>query len=191
MTESTPARSDSADVNHSASPTGSNAITKSPNEPGRSNSVSSLHLNPRSCVTCRRRKVRCDKKNPCNNCTKAGIDCIFPGPGRAPRTARKPPDTELLSRLRRLEGVVQSLGAQVDEDGGISKASGYLTSIQGDLNAIHREESPGWGNKDPKTAGSTPADKQLGRLVIDEGRSRYVSNAFWASMGDEVSTHSE
>lgn len=29
-------------------------------------------------------------------------------------------------------------------------------------------------------------DKHLGRLVINEDRSRYVSNQFWASMGDEI-----
>lgn len=29
-------------------------------------------------------------------------------------------------------------------------------------------------------------DKHLGRLVISEDRSRYVSNQFWASMGDEI-----
>lgn len=70
------------------------------------------HLNPRSCVTCRKRKVRCNKVEPaCENCSKAGIDCIYPAPGRAPRKPRKPPDAELLKRLRRLEGVVQGLGA--------------------------------------------------------------------------------
>ena len=77
-------------------------------------------LNPRSCTTCRRRKVRCNKRNPCSNCTKAGIECIFPAPGRAPRKAKKPADTELLARLRRLEGVVQTLGVHVEDDAGKS-----------------------------------------------------------------------
>jgi hypothetical protein len=29
-------------------------------------------------------------------------------------------------------------------------------------------------------------ENEFGRLVIDEGRSRYVSNRLWASLGDEV-----
>ena len=29
--------------------------------------------------------------------------------------------------------------------------------------------------------------KEFGRLVVEEGRSRYVSNKFWTSLGDEVS----
>ena len=89
-----------------------------PSNPARSASTSSATgLNPRSCVTCRRRKVRCNKENPCSNCVRAGIECVFPGPGRAPRRSRKPPDAELLARLKRLEGVVTSLGVEVGGDG--------------------------------------------------------------------------
>src|ERR1700749_5125414 len=89
---------------HKASP----ASQQSPN--GNSN------LNPRSCVTCRRRKVKCDKKPKCTNCVKAHIECIYPSPGRAPRKPRKPQDTELMERLRKLEGVVQMLGTQVQPE---------------------------------------------------------------------------
>merc|ERR1712072_515669 len=73
-------------------------------------------LNPRSCVTCRKRKVKCDRLYPCTNCNKAHIECVFPAPGRAPRKPRKPGDgrdKELLERLRRLEGVVKGMGVDV------------------------------------------------------------------------------
>ncbi len=145
--------------------------------PARSNSTSTSHLNPRSCVTCRRRKVRCNKENPCSNCTRAGIECVFPGPGRAPRKSRKPPDAELLARLKKLEGVVTSLGAQVDENGTLH------TAHKTDGQTHHASDSPenqaGEGHRNS-------IDRHLGRLVINEDRSRYVSNQFWASMGDEV-----
>jgi hypothetical protein len=45
--------------------------------------------NPRSCVTCKRRKVKCDRKSPCANCVKAQIQCKYPPPGRAPRQPRR------------------------------------------------------------------------------------------------------
>lgn len=161
------------------------------------------HLNPRSCVTCRRRKVRCNKHEPCANCVKAGIDCVFPGPGRAPRKSRKPPDAELLSRLRRLEGVVQNLGVQADEhagDGGVVapanlpglSTAGIRTNFGGAYHHPHQHqhqhrarsgESPGSDHDDSKRRS---LDKQLGRLVINEDRSRYVSNTFWTAMSDEV-----
>lgn len=86
----------------------------------------SAQLNPRSCVTCRRRKVRCDKHMPCSNCRRAQISCIFPAPGRAPRRPRPkdpnaPPkqpsserEIELMKRLRKLEGIVEDLSGQIE-----------------------------------------------------------------------------
>ena len=144
---------------------------------------SAPRLNPRSCVTCRRRKVRCNKENPCANCVRAGIDCVFPGPGRAPRKSRKPPDAELLTRLRRLEGVVHSLGAQVDENGVISPALTGSADIRARFGEAQRGDSP---NSDLSDSKRQSIDKNLGRLVINEDRSRYVSNAFWTGMSDEV-----
>ncbi|KAH8734650.1 fungal-specific transcription factor domain-containing protein [Ilyonectria robusta] len=82
-------------------------------------------INPRSCVTCRRRKVRCDKQMPCSNCRRAQIPCVFPAPGRAPRQPRPrdpnaPPknssqrEVELVKRLRKLEGIVEELSGQIE-----------------------------------------------------------------------------
>ena len=45
--------------------------------------------NPRTCVTCKRRKVKCDRISPCGNCIKAQIPCKYPPPGRAPRQPRR------------------------------------------------------------------------------------------------------
>ncbi|KAH0543582.1 hypothetical protein FGG08_002143 [Glutinoglossum americanum] len=116
-----------------------------------SKSPPSAHLNPRSCVTCRRRKVKCDKHSPCSNCTKAHIPCIFPERGRAVRRPRKPPDNELLKRLAKLEGVVEELSGQVAmEEGGVGAQ-------------FVKNEIPA-------------SEKESGRLVIDEGRSRYVDD---------------
>lgn len=86
----------------------------------------SAATNPRSCVTCRRRKVRCDKYMPCGNCRRAQILCVFPAPGRAPRRPRpKDPNApqkqhssereiELVKRLRKLEGIVEELSCQIE-----------------------------------------------------------------------------
>jgi hypothetical protein len=152
--------------------------------PAHASTPSAPRLNPRSCVTCRRRKVRCNKENPCANCVRAGIPCVFPGPGRAPRKSRKPPDAELLARLRRLEGVVHSLGAQVDENGVISPTT--LTG-SADIRARFGDAATGDSpTSDRSESHRQSLDKKLGRLVINEDRSRYVSNTFWTGMSDEV-----
>ena len=145
----------------------------------KSTSSAVVRLNPRSCVTCRRRKVRCNKEEPCANCTKAGIECIFPAPGRAPRKSRRPPDTELLARLKRLEGVVQSLGVQPDG-----------TPIENHRSVFSKERRLSQTGSDASSESNKRGsiDKPFGRLVINDDRSRYVSNSFWTGMGDEASS---
>lgn len=156
-------------------------------------------LNPRSCTTCRKRKVRCDKRHPCANCSKANVDCIFPGPGRAPRRSRKPPDTELLARLRRLEGVVQSLGKGLEDDGGSIEA---VAEVEPPKQPPGEEEDEdvslkscgprhdgglfGLHTANRETQQSEKLVKEFGRLTVEGGRSRYVSNKFWVSLSEEV-----
>lgn len=149
----------------------------------------SLAPNPRSCITCRRRKVKCDKKQPCSNCARAKIECIFPGPGRAPRKSRKPPDAELLERLRRLEGVVQTLNAQVEEhEQEAADRERDNSSRQGSVS-----ENCFAGNGASRNSPSVVVDNSVeglesrfGRLVVEKGRSRYINNSFWASLNNEV-----
>ncbi|KAL1632777.1 hypothetical protein SLS58_011324 [Diplodia intermedia] len=177
-----------------------------PSPPTHSHSISSASagassaLNPRSCVTCRRRKVKCDKKHPCTNCSKARIECIFPAPGRAPRKARKPPDAELLDRLRKLEGMVKTLGGATVEDGNAQPAEEGETPEP--PKEVRREPQVFVGMKPPHNPDSEecakyrylpPEDKTIagletrfGRLVVDEGRSRYINSSFWASLNNEV-----
>ena len=154
----------------------------------------------RSCVTCRRRKVRCNKRTPCSNCVKAGIECVFPPPGRAPRKSKRPHDAELLSRLRRLEGVIEHLSGKKSgaveplstvsspsqqEPGSASPQEGRQTTPQ--TQGVQAGKCPFVLDSDPKAVKPRNLEHDFGRLVIDEGRSRYVSNRLWASLGDEVS----
>ncbi|KAJ5824103.1 Transcription factor [Penicillium robsamsonii] len=159
----------------------------------------------RSCVTCRRRKVRCNKRSPCSNCTKAGIDCIFPPPGRAPRKSKRPPDAELLSRLRRLEGVIDHLRGSGNTEGASTSTQASSsttgsstvrseptapTSVSTEPSSVSTEppnQAPcPFEESDPKKLAPNKFKNEFGRLVIDEGRSRYVSNRLWASLGDEI-----
>ncbi|KAK4940915.1 hypothetical protein LTR10_019069 [Elasticomyces elasticus] len=171
-------------LDHGAQPTHVPLKQEASTNPSVAQKSSPPHLNPRSCVTCRRRKVRCNKKNPCANCTRAGIECIFPAPGRAPRKSRKPPDAELLARLRRLEGVVHSLGASVDDNGIVSPVVTGSADIRARFGDSQAGDSPSSDRSDYTKRQSI--DKHPGHLVISDDRSRYVSNAFWTSMTEEI-----
>lgn len=206
---------------HSASPEGvNNSPTASDNSPNNAlPGVSAANAprpapdtaSSRSCVTCRRRKVRCNKRSPCSNCVKAGIDCAFPPPGRAPRKSKRPPDAELLSRLRRLEGVIEHLSGKNPEAGGSTSVSptqpapstfdfsasttttttattSATAPAPASASAESKDQNGGcpFENDDPTKLKPGKFENEFGRLVIDEGRSRYVSNRLWASLGDEV-----
>jgi hypothetical protein len=59
-----------------------------------------------ACVLCQQRKVKCDRKTPCNNCTKSGVECV--SAAVAPRQRRRRfAEKELLDRLRHYEGLLR------------------------------------------------------------------------------------
>jgi len=59
-----------------------------------------------ACVLCQQRKVKCDRKTPCNNCTKAGVQCV--SAALVPRQRRRRfPERELLDRLRHYEELLR------------------------------------------------------------------------------------
>jgi Fungal Zn(2)-Cys(6) binuclear cluster domain len=92
-----------------------------------------------SCINCRRRKVRCDRRHPCAPCTRNKTECIFPVSGRIPRRGRdanypNPPaqkKAELLGHLRRLEAMVGDLSSQVEHAAAVSQGNHLMDSSTG------------------------------------------------------------
>lgn len=97
---------------------------------------------------------------------KGGEQCVFPGPKRAPRQLKRPPIAEVLAQLRQLEQEVQLLRAQAQQpaEAGASPLGHPLEEAAGPLEPGERE----------------------GRLVVKEGKSRYVGDAPSAVLGDKV-----
>ncbi|KAK0709941.1 hypothetical protein B0T26DRAFT_786864 [Lasiosphaeria miniovina] len=60
-----------------------------------------------ACVLCQQRKIKCNRRFPCSNCTRARIECV---PATlAPRRKRRPPpsERELLDRIRSYEHLLR------------------------------------------------------------------------------------
>ncbi|CAM1508012.1 Fc.00g048600.m01.CDS01 [Cosmosporella sp. VM-42] len=68
-----------------------------------------------SCASCRRRKVKCDKKSPCTNCVKHNIACISVEANRPRPRKKRFPEAELLARLRKYEAALTKLGVDPDD----------------------------------------------------------------------------
>ncbi|KAI1630144.1 fungal-specific transcription factor domain-containing protein [Exophiala viscosa] len=121
----------------------------------------------RSCVACRRRKIRCDRDQPCSYCTKLHLQCVYPGPDQA---GKKQPETQLLSRLERIETSLLRLESRIAN--------------------VPTPEIPESTRPDPFSHQGTPSGTQLtansttGRLVSEQGDTRYVTSSFWADLDE-------
>lgn len=180
---------------------------------GPSSQATSLRL--RSCLPCRRRKVRCDKEMPCSTCMRGQIPCLYPV-GREPRCTRSsnyatqpgtipPPESQLLERVKTLENMIEKLRGVVEisprsKTGSTSSFDQAAPELQPRLQAGSPDVSSG---QDPAgqdvgedmVTGDPDASVQaqdlhnkLGRLVLHEDSvgTRYVSDGFWAKLDEEV-----
>lgn len=162
----------------------------------------------RSCVTCRSRKVRCDKQSPCSNCRRANIACVLGSADHPPRWARRlerwtnnaatsdPPASQdvdpnvgkVMDRLRNLEVLVKELSGQLEQAHAASKSvAGASSDFNSPANSTQERDAA--SQKDEISAAhDSNVQKQFGRLVLQHaGDSRYVSSGFWSCINDEVS----
>lgn len=155
----------------------------------------------RTCTACRQRKVKCNRQQPCSHCIRSGCDCIYPiGRGRAPKRPRRFVEGQLVDKLARLETIIQRLasenGSNSKEPQGNADPEAEGSAVRpsqvaaGATGAAPETDSlqhalPG-DNGDPTTSLSS-LEGHLGRLVIDDKKSFYVSNPLWATMTNEVS----
>ncbi len=67
-----------------------------------------------SCVLCQQRKVRCDKKKPCSNCAKAGVECRVVAPQPPRRRKKRLQEKDLLEKLRKYEALLRENNISFD-----------------------------------------------------------------------------
>lgn len=109
-----------------------------------------------ACMSCRRRKIRCDTAKPhCGNCNRADIECIYPPEGRKKiqrmdiETNKDPETSKRLSRVEKMlklllekEGI--SDHTRDDDNGGSSDESDTISDIESgdeDLKTVSRDDS--------------------------------------------------
>ncbi|KAF2756554.1 hypothetical protein EJ05DRAFT_67500 [Pseudovirgaria hyperparasitica] len=73
-----------------------------------------------NCELCRQRKIKCDREDPCSNCKKNGLECIFIDRPKLPRGrngGRRSANDDLTARLRKLENMIASVAAARQSSG--------------------------------------------------------------------------
>lgn len=149
-------------------------------------------VSPWSCFPCRRRKIRCDRRYPCSQCSKGEIECSFPVSGRTPTrrhdlpsfASKKEKHDDLLGRLRRLEGFVAKLGTEVEGPDHNIRASAHGTTRA--LNSESMPPSAGGNQERATMADLDHVTHELGTLVTHDNESIYVGNWLWGVICDEV-----
>ena len=67
-----------------------------------------------ACVRCQHRKVKCDRKFPCANCTASHAQCVPATVTPRARRKRRFPERELLERLRKYEDLLRQNNVRFD-----------------------------------------------------------------------------
>lgn len=151
----------------------------SPDAP-RSAGQSNWHsLSSRSCVTCHRRKVRCDRKVPCTNCSKGDWTCVYPSKGRD--SSRKPPSLQdVTDRLERVEAM---LLRYCDDQG----ASRRLAEHEGQGTFVAQDSIQSSTENPPQNFGQRSRPWEL--LLNDGQRVQYVNNSNLKDLLQDVSDY--
>ncbi|OCL05728.1 hypothetical protein AOQ84DRAFT_412861 [Glonium stellatum] len=59
------------------------------------------------CITCTRRKIKCDKLSPCSSCSKSQSECVYRAPAPSQRHRKRPADEDLLSKISEYEDLLR------------------------------------------------------------------------------------
>ncbi|KKY25378.1 putative fungal specific transcription factor domain-containing protein [Phaeomoniella chlamydospora] len=137
------------------------------------NDVPVSRLAQKPCLNCRRRKVKCDRGNPCLECLRFAKTCNYDDPN--PGLEQSPPSLvqqeELLSRLDKLE---KSLEQRAD-------ASLSQTLIPLTLRA------PSGASLDHESISDRDNQRiESGSLIIERGQSLYLAAGHWAKLFEET-----
>jgi hypothetical protein len=153
---------------------------------------------PKACLVCRTRKVKCDRKLPCGTCKRWNIaDCVYPSPIRvSPRPkkddsrsnwkTRDGSDKSLLDRVRKLEQMILKLGGSIPAEDSVADML-VQPANEATPHEDHTEDSVTPQAPKNNHDDITHVEEGLGKLLVKDAQSRYLSEGFWISV-DQVCT---
>ncbi|KAI8674091.1 Fungal-trans domain-containing protein [Fusarium keratoplasticum] len=141
-----------------------------------------------SCSSCRQRKLKCNRDEPCSNCVTRNVSCVYPPwpRGRAPVAQRRDAvqvNQQLDARVRQLEQLLGNIVSQMPSE---RRAANSQTS--GDF-AGSEDTLPSGTSSQHLTSGSSPSGElevKPGRMVSSNTEMIYVSGSHWTAICTEV-----
>lgn len=123
-------------------------MDSSPNDNDQSSTSEARQKRSRvllSCAPCRNSKLKCNREQPCGQCSKKGraSQCTY-----APKPERKRPAKGVSARLKRLEGMVREMmdsegaaaGTQASTGAGAGLANGTATGPDVQGHVVHSKK---------------------------------------------------
>ena len=139
-----------------------------------------------TCAQCKRRKVRCNKENPCGPCQVAGLSCI---PVQRPRRPRgkgasvNDKDAALKARVTRLEALVSDLQSSVVSTVFANDSVEPHTSGMNKSPSLSHEVAPNYESRSPLPDAATSA-------AFCSNKSN-IASSFWEALSAEVCSYGE
>jgi hypothetical protein len=131
-----------------------------------------------SCVLCAQRKVKCDRRpGGCLNCTKARVPCIYKAPPPPRRRKKGEQDIEVTTRIRLYEEALRQLGVNPAD---VIRQANVKNPNQSGLDVksyVHRRVSD--------TQDDSQIPPEVGILITEDNKSRYLENGIWTSLQSE------
>ncbi|KAH8658512.1 hypothetical protein BX600DRAFT_401253 [Xylariales sp. PMI_506] len=84
---------------------------------------------PRSCHACSRKKIRCDKDDPCSACRRAGKLCTYPAAGPRIRRSKRTIIADMASRISTLEKSLAEARLEGQAKQKLTGGTGFSSSI--------------------------------------------------------------
>jgi hypothetical protein len=136
-------------------------------------------------VLCAQRKVKCDRRpDGCANCAKALVPCIYKAPPPARRRKKGERDVDTTTRIRFYEDALRQLGVdpiEVVRQGAARESGSKNTAGANGVNGLNDFLKRGGPEMEVKT--NPPSE--VGVLVTEDGKSRYLENGIWTSLQSE------
>ena len=106
-------------------------------------------MNTHPCQPCVKRKVRCDRQQPCSNCKRRRKDvCTYV-------------EASPWARIKQLEALVRKLGGKPDRDGEVDQSPSPMQTSARDSSNSHAPRGGKWQGNDPALAEEDGANVYL------------------------------
>lgn len=122
------------------------------------NRQNSINKPGTACLGCRRRKLKCLREpEGCHNCSKSGLQCVYPTPEAGLKRKRGPYKKDKTPRERHLEDLVKYLKPEASRPGNVTGSS--------DQSSPYESHTPGLGRSTSAPSAAQAANSEA--LVAD------------------------